>query len=294
MACSSGRIEEFYNKIKVNINCIENVLLAEKKASQEVALLLLNAWKSLAGLQTSEKEIKGERILKLTKDDLSFCDDETLSQIVEMQHAVTESTEIEYNTLIDNLDRFKKCFEDALCLSAEKGEYCYWTKPMKIVSLVVGIFILILCLMPIVEGIFMPSLWRVSYYANPNLTGEADFVAYEHAISLNKRAKLKKMVGYVNSFSVRFDSCLRLPEQKDFNFTIASDDGSRLKINDQLVIDNWGAHPLMSKNGHITLPKGISKITVEYNDYGGGATLNFDTKDFEQYLEVPSGTGACL
>jgi PA14 domain len=49
-----------------------------------------------------------------------------------------------------------------------------------------------------------------------------------------------------------------------YRFALTSDDGSRLYIDDQNIIDNDGIHPVKTKSGSIQLAGGIHKIRVQY------------------------------
>ena len=49
-----------------------------------------------------------------------------------------------------------------------------------------------------------------------------------------------------------------------YEFFLKSDDGSRLTINGQQVIDNDGEHGAREKNGKITLKKGEHKVELDY------------------------------
>jgi len=50
----------------------------------------------------------------------------------------------------------------------------------------------------------------------------------------------------------------------EYRFRITSDDGSKLFIDDQLVIDNDGQHGVQAKDGSMNLKQGIHKIRVQY------------------------------
>ena len=58
-----------------------------------------------------------------------------------------------------------------------------------------------------------------------------------------------------------------------YTLSTESDDGSRLYIGDQLVVDNDGLHPMVEKTGTLGLMAGRHAITVEFFESGGGAGL---------------------
>jgi hypothetical protein len=49
-----------------------------------------------------------------------------------------------------------------------------------------------------------------------------------------------------------------------YRFALTSDDGSRLDIDDQTVVDNDGLHPVVTKSGSVELSGGIHRIRVQY------------------------------
>ena len=63
---------------------------------------------------------------------------------------------------------------------------------------------------------------------------------------------------------------------------MGSDDGSRLWIGDQLVVDNDGPHSFKVEGGEIALAQGFHEITVAFFENWGG----FDLK---VYWSEPGG-----
>jgi beta-glucosidase len=72
------------------------------------------------------------------------------------------------------------------------------------------------------------------------------------------------------SFSARWTGLIRAPEKGDYQLSLASDDGSRLWLNDQLIIDNSGDHDTTAKAAAIRLdPASPARLRVEYANHGG-------------------------
>lgn len=76
-----------------------------------------------------------------------------------------------------------------------------------------------------------------------------------------------------DNFSVRWSGRLRVPAADTYTFYVASDDGSRLFINDQLVVDDWGEHDVVESYGTVKLPAGPTEIRLEYFDNTGNAAV---------------------
>ena len=60
---------------------------------------------------------------------------------------------------------------------------------------------------------------------------------------------------------------------KTVGFCITSDDGSKLFVNGEMVIDNDGLHGNVRKCGSVETADGQIDIAVEFFERGGGATL---------------------
>lgn len=65
-------------------------------------------------------------------------------------------------------------------------------------------------------------------------------------------------------FAIRYTGSFHVMEGGKYRFKLRSDDGSRLYIDNRLVVDNDGAHPARTKNGRVHLSEGNHTIRVEY------------------------------
>lgn len=81
-----------------------------------------------------------------------------------------------------------------------------------------------------------------------------------------------------NDFALRFRGTLLVPKDGEYEFYTKSDDGSRLLIDDQLVVENGGIHPAQERAGKVTLTKGGHAIQVVYFDGGGEKALQVSWK----------------
>ncbi len=76
-----------------------------------------------------------------------------------------------------------------------------------------------------------------------------------------------------SNYAIRFTGVFIAPRDGEYTFTLTSDDGSKLYIGDQLVVDNDGIHAPITKSGSAKLTKGINKVVVPFFQGGGGAEL---------------------
>lgn len=70
-------------------------------------------------------------------------------------------------------------------------------------------------------------------------------------------------------FAVRYETVIEIPAAGLYTFYTSSNDGSRLYINDQLVVDNDGAHSRREKSGTVSLAVGKAKLTLDYFEIAG-------------------------
>jgi alpha-L-fucosidase len=95
----------------------------------------------------------------------------------------------------------------------------------------------------------------------PNLTGVAtDF-------SMANKADEEE-------FSIDYQGFINIPSDGIYTFTLTSDDGSKLYLGNNLLIDNDGLHGATSKTGEIALGKGLHAIRISFFEKTGGNTLD--------------------
>lgn len=74
--------------------------------------------------------------------------------------------------------------------------------------------------------------------------------------------------------AVVYQSYLEIDEKGKYTFFVNSDDGSKLYVNNQLIVDNDGDHGVLEKSGSLNLKKGKHLIRVEFFNGGGGFHLD--------------------
>jgi len=76
--------------------------------------------------------------------------------------------------------------------------------------------------------------------------------------------------GVRGNIGLVIDGLIDIPEDGIYTFWLNSDDGSMLRIDDEPVIDNDGAHSPREIIGQKALRKGLHKIHARYWDNNGG------------------------
>lgn len=91
----------------------------------------------------------------------------------------------------------------------------------------------------------------------------------EGKISSEKwKTKIERYIG------LKFDGYIFIPETGNYTFSTLSDDGSKLFIDNELVVNNDGIHWLNEAYGAVKLEKGFHKFNISYFDQVGGTVLN--------------------
>ncbi|MRX69045.1 hexosaminidase [Flavobacterium resistens] len=91
---------------------------------------------------------------------------------------------------------------------------------------------------------------------------------FEGAISSEKwKTKTERYIG------LKFDGYIFVPETANYTISTLSDDGSKLFIDNELVVNNDGIHWLNEAYGVVKLEKGFHKLNISYFDQIGGTSL---------------------
>jgi len=77
-----------------------------------------------------------------------------------------------------------------------------------------------------------------------------------------------------DNFALRFTGNIRIPAPGKYSFFVASDDGSRIYIDDQLLVNNDRLQGMTEQGASVDLTAGLHKIVVTYFDNGGGDGLS--------------------
>ncbi len=103
--------------------------------------------------------------------------------------------------------------------------------------------------------------FRNGVISTPDRTGTVSQISYKE-IDTNLKA-----------YALQFLATINIEKEGEYIFYTGSNDGSRLYINNQLVVDNGGAHGYREESGKIYLTRGEHFIEVGYFQLGGGQDL---------------------
>ena len=75
------------------------------------------------------------------------------------------------------------------------------------------------------------------------------------------------------NFALKYSGYIKIPQDGFYMFYSKSDDGTKLYIDDKLVVSNDGRHAAIEGNGFASLTAGFHKIEVEFFQAGGGMEI---------------------
>ena len=126
---------------------------------------------------------------------------------------------------------------------------------------------------PVKTGKLQPGILYSYYQPEMNINMVSSFKTalvssgIADIISVAKKQRIDK-------FAFEFNGYIKIDKEAIYNFYTASDDGSKLFIDDIEVVDNDGDHGTVEKSGKAALRKGYHKLRVIYFDSGGGNELH--------------------
>jgi glucose/arabinose dehydrogenase len=110
-----------------------------------------------------------------------------------------------------------------------------------------------------------------AYYDNADFTG-ASVTRVDPTIDFNWAAGAPATGIGVDTFSVRWTGQVEPPVSGTYTFYTQSDDGVRLWVNGQQIVNNWTDHASTENSGSIALTAGLRyDIRMEFYENGGSA-----------------------
>ncbi len=113
--------------------------------------------------------------------------------------------------------------------------------------------------------------WRGEYYNNTGLFGQPTLVRDDGAVNFNWGTGSPAAGINADQFSVRWTRTLPL-DAGVYRFATVTDDGVRLWVNNQLVIDQWHDQPATSYSADVSVPGGNVPVKMEYYENRDYAT----------------------
>lgn len=132
------------------------------------------------------------------------------------------------------------------------------------------------------------------YYNNMNLSGTAIDTRVDGPVNFNWTDGAPGVPGVgANQFSVDWNGYIRATETGNYRFQTVSDDGVRLWVDNQQVINNWTDHAVQTNTSAVvSLTAGeVYPIRLQFYENGGQAEirLRWQTPSSGGFVPIPSG-----
>ncbi|MCB0190921.1 MAG: hypothetical protein KDJ65_03155 [Anaerolineae bacterium] len=137
---------------------------------------------------------------------------------------------------------------------------------------------LIMLLLPLsAQASPLMGTWRVEYYNNPSLSGHPVVTLVESGIDHDWGLGSPSLEVPRDHFSARWTSRMHF-DRGTYLFTILVDDGARVWLDGELIIDAWDIGPRRERRAKIRFEEGGDReIQVAYFDYKGPALLRLES-----------------
>ena len=148
---------------------------------------------------------------------------------------------------------------------------------------------------PLGTGDGLSAMYYVGISTNAHLDGTPLLTRTDPIIDFDWGTGSPDPAVPVDHFSVRWTGTILPTTTQAYTFSTTSDDGVRLWVNNQLIIDNWTDHGPTVDNGTITLTGGVSyTVKMEFYENGGGAVarLHWSSPTFFDQPVTFQGAGA--
>jgi hypothetical protein len=115
------------------------------------------------------------------------------------------------------------------------------------------------------------NIWQAEYYNNTQLDGEPALIRGDAEINFNWGTASPAPEVDADHFSVRWTRNVSFATGGAYTFSATADDGVRVWVNGQLVIDKWQRQSTTTYMETVYLDAGVHHVQVEYFDATGSA-----------------------
>jgi hypothetical protein len=117
--------------------------------------------------------------------------------------------------------------------------------------------------------------FAAEYFANPDLTGPPAVTRTDAAVDFDWGFTGSPDPALpTNNFSARWTRVMDY-QAGTYRFTATGDDGIRVKLDGNVILDGWSDHPPTTYTVDVPVAAGPHTIVVEYYERTGGAVAKF-------------------
>jgi hypothetical protein len=128
--------------------------------------------------------------------------------------------------------------------------------------------------------------WKGEYWNNPRQEGNPVLVRNDRQIDFNWGLGSPAVEVAVDGFSARWTRKMNF-EAGIYRFTVQVDDGARVWLNNELILDAWQDGMLRTVTTDLAVSAGQQTVRVDYYERGGGASIRFGV---ERVAATPTPT----
>jgi hypothetical protein len=132
--------------------------------------------------------------------------------------------------------------------------------------------------------------WQASYWRNPSLSGAPAVERFDPDLNFSWGMGSPDPAIGADGFSARWLRYIDVTPGT-YRFTATSDDGMRVWVDDELIIDMWSEHAALTRTADRYLGPGHHLIKVEYFENAGAATAQLSWAMTTEPPPDPSPTG---
>jgi hypothetical protein len=131
--------------------------------------------------------------------------------------------------------------------------------------------------------------WQGLYFNNQTLNGPPAFTRADSEINFNWKTGSPWSTIQSDHFSARWTGVFD-HAPGTYRFTVVSDDGVRLWVNNQLIIDEWQDNQNVTFQADLALPGGSAPVRLDYYENTGAALVKLTAEQIAGSAGSPSPT----
>jgi beta-glucosidase len=125
-------------------------------------------------------------------------------------------------------------------------------------------------------SVFEAGGLSATFYNTSDLTGDPVLTRTDPAIDFNWKTNLPAPQVTNHAFSARWTGSIKPTASGPYTFVVRSDDGSRVKLDGKVVVDNWQDQQAHTEAATVPLEAGhVYQLAVEYYNTVGEASVQF-------------------
>lgn len=142
-------------------------------------------------------------------------------------------------------------------------------------------------IIPPIDPVCPPNRWYGQYYDNRDLQGNPVLLRCDEDINFFWGEGIPGSSVPPDNFSIRWNRTINFSETGWYRFRTFTDDGLRLYLDGEELINDWVARSFAERSTVVELDQGTHQLTMEYVEWSGDAIA-----DLNWYL-CPGGKSDC-